>query len=73
MKKNIKPLFTWAKKNADANINDRILIKVMPQLLKENIQITSKIINSSDSLEIPEKLYDLVVQKAEELVGVKYV
>ena len=37
MNKDVKPIFDWAKTNGDANIYDRILMKVMPQLLKENI------------------------------------
>ncbi|MEA3290407.1 MAG: hypothetical protein U9Q04_09545 [Campylobacterota bacterium] len=73
MRKDIKPIFKWAKQNGDANIYDRILMKVMPNLIKENLKLTSKMIENSETIEVSTEVYDLIVTKAEELVGVKYV
>lgn len=71
--RDLKPLFNWARDNGDANIYDRILMKVMPQFINENIHLTSQLIESSESINISEELYELVLQKTEELVGAKYV
>ncbi len=69
MNKDVKPIFDWAKTNGDANIYDRILMKVMPQLLKENIKITSNSINESVTIEVSSEIYDLVKNKAEQLIN----
>ena len=66
-------IFDWAKAHGDANIYDRILMKLMPELLKENIRLTSETIENSEKIEVSDEIYDLIVQKAEELTGVKYV
>lgn len=68
-KKNIKPIFDWAIKNGDANIVDRIIVKIIPQIIKENIQLTTKSIKSSEKIEVNEEFYNLTKEKAEELVG----
>lgn len=69
MNKDVKPIFDWAKTNGDANIYDRILMKVMPQLLKENIKITSNTINESLTIEVSSELYNLIKDKAQELIN----
>lgn len=69
MNKDVKPIFDWAKTNGDANIYDRILMKVMPQLLKENIKITSNTINESVTIEVSSELYNLITDKAQELIN----
>ena len=69
MNKDVKPIFDWAKTNGDANIYDRILMKVMPQLLKENIKITSNTINESVIIEVSSELYNLIKDKAQELIN----
>jgi hypothetical protein len=69
MNKDVKPIFDWAKTNGDANIYDRILMKVMPQLLKENIKITSNTINESVTIEVSSELYNLIKDKAQELIN----
>ena len=71
--KNVKPLFNWAKANGDSNIYDRILIKAMPEFLKENLKLTSHSIETSNKIEISDELYTIVLKKTEELVGAKYV
>lgn len=69
----LKPLFIWARDHGDANIYDRILMKVMPQLLKENIKLTSEFIENTEVIEISNELYNLILEKTEELIGAKYV
>ena len=71
--KDLKPLFTWAKERGDANIHDRILIKMMPFLLKEQLTLTSESIEDSQTIEVSEELYDAFVEKTQNLVGAKYV
>ncbi len=67
--KNIKPIFQWAKQNADATIIDRIVIKLLPQLIKHNCKITPQSIESSEHIEVSQEIYELIVKTAQELVG----
>jgi hypothetical protein len=71
--KDIKPLFLWAKEKGDANIYDRIIMKVLPQLLQENIQLTSDSVEESNEVLVSDELYSLLQIKTEELIGAKYV
>jgi hypothetical protein len=73
MTKDIKVIFTWAKERGDANIYDRILMKVLPELLEEKIQLTSESIESSDTIMVSDKLYNSILSNSEQLVGEKYV
>ena len=68
--KNLKPLFLWAKERGDANIYDRILIKIIPSLIAHNVVLTTESIESSDFILVPVSLYVLVKSTAEELVGI---
>ncbi len=72
IRQDLKPLFLWAKERGDANIYDRILIKLIPELLKENIQLTTQIIDNSETIYVPSNIYDLTIVKVEELIGIKY-
>jgi len=72
-KKNIKPVLDWANANGEAKITDRIFMKLLPYFLKENLQITEKMVNSTQSIEISNELYELVCNMAEELVGSSFV
>jgi hypothetical protein len=71
--KDIKPIFLWAKEKGDANIYDRIIMKVLPQLLQENIQLTSDLVEESNEVLVSDELYSLLQIKTEELIGAKYV
>jgi hypothetical protein len=73
MTKDIKPVFRWAKENGDANIYDRIIMKVMPQLLDEGIKLTSETIESQEKIIISNELFDLILEKTQELIGAQYV
>ena len=71
--KDIKPVFEWARANGDANIYDRIFVKVMPQLLAEDCKLTSEMLENVESFQVSEELYEIIVQKTQELIGAKYV
>lgn len=70
--RDLKPIFDWARQNGDANIYDRILMKVMPQLIKENIKLTADFICNSEIIEVKEEIYELIKQKAQELLDKKF-
>jgi len=72
-KRDVKGIFKWAKANGDAKIIDRILVKVLPELLKNNIKITEESIQKSQTIEVSDELYNLIKTKSEELVGSSYV
>jgi len=72
-KRDVKGIFKWAKANGDAKIIDRILVKVLPELLKNNIKITEDSIQKSQTIEVSDELYNLIKTKSEELVGSSYV
>ena len=70
---NIKPIFLWAREKGDAKIYDRILMKVVPELVKNDIQLTSEFIDNNETIEVPSEIYELILIKAQELIGEKYV
>ncbi len=70
--RDLKPIFDWARQNGDANIYDRILMKVMPQLIKEDIKLTADFICNSQIIEVKEEIYELIKQKAQELLDKKF-
>lgn len=70
--KNLKSVVIWAKQNGEAKIIDRILLKMLPQLLEENEKLTSEMIDQMDEIWIIEPLYNQFVAIAEELVGAHY-
>ncbi len=72
MAKDLKPLFLWAKERGDANIYDRILIKIIPLLLKENIKLTAQDIESSQTIDVRDEIYNFTVLKTEELLNEVY-
>ncbi|MBN2782125.1 MAG: hypothetical protein JXQ66_02675 [Campylobacterales bacterium] len=73
MLKDIKPVFEWAKQNGDANIYDRIIMKVMPELLKNDLRLTSHDIDEREKIEVIDEIYELILEKSQELVGERYV
>ncbi len=70
--KNIKPLFDWAKARSETKVVDRILLKLLPELLKYNQKMTVEIIENTSELFVDDSLYDLIKQTAEDLVGDQY-
>ena len=70
--KDIKKIFEWAKEHGDAKIDDRILVSLLPILLKNNMKLTSTEIEASDSINVSDELYEIIKIKSEELVGSSY-
>lgn len=69
---NVLDVLSWAERNGEAKIVDRILVKIMPQLLKNNLQLTSVSLKQMDSLEVSHELYELIKKTAEDTVGQSY-
>jgi hypothetical protein len=72
MNKEIKPIFDWANKIGDANINNRILAKVMPALIQAKITLTDNMINENTKIEVPQNIYNIIKSSAENLLGVPF-
>lgn len=70
--KNIIPIFRWAVANGEAIAIDRVLIRIMPQLLNSGVKLTSKGIESSEDIEVDEAVYSLIKETTEEIVGSSY-
>lgn len=72
MTNDIKPIFLWAKENGDANIYDRIIVKIIPYLLKSDIKLTSQNVDEQNEILVSQEIYNLILDTAESLVGKKY-
>jgi len=72
MRKDVKPIFVWAQSIGDANINNRILSKVMPSLIEAKLALTDSTIRESETLEVDAKIYEQIKTNAELLLGVAY-
>lgn len=70
--KDIKPILNWAMQYGESKIVDRILIKLLPEFLAVNQKITPEMIENSDELVVPENLYQLTKETAENLVSMSY-
>lgn len=65
----IKPLMKWAQSNSEAKIVDRVLLKLMPQLLKSGVNITEQMILEEDECVVSAELYEHFLRVTQELVG----
>jgi hypothetical protein len=72
MRKDLKPIFSWAKQNGDANIYDRIIVKTMPILLQNNLQLNTKVIESSGEILVSTEVYELILSTAQNLTAKTY-
>lgn len=72
MSKDITVVFNWANTLGDANINNRILAKVMPEMIKEKIKITDTMIKSGELIEVSEDTFELIKKSAESLLDATY-
>ncbi len=72
MLKNIIPVFIWAKANGEATVVDRILVKIVLELLKSDIKITKEKINTQETIEVDSHLYELIKTTAQNIVGSLY-
>ena len=71
-KKNAKDIFVWAMQNGETKIADRILVKLMPQLVKFGCTLTASDIEAEESIMVPGELYELIKITAEELLGMSF-
>ena len=69
---NAKPVFKWAKQNGETKIIDRILVRLLPELIKHDLQVTSGSICEMSELDVSDELFDKIKSMAEELVGMPY-
>lgn len=67
--KDAKHIFSCAIANGEAKIVDRILVRVLPELIKSNQKLTSESILASESIEVSDELYDYIRSVAQELTG----
>jgi hypothetical protein len=72
MNKDAKPIFDWANSIGDANINNRILAKAMPVLVEMKIILTDSMIKEERNIIVPQKVYNVIKDNAESLLGAKY-
>ncbi len=67
--KDVKPIFTCAKANGEAKIVDRILVRILPELIKHGQKMTSDSIDQAVTLEVPNELYQHIRGVAQALTG----
>ncbi len=67
-----KPIFEWAHQNGESKIVDRILVRVLPDLMHENIKVTSETIHEMTNFDVPQALFEKIKMVAEEMVGQAY-
>ena len=67
--KNAKHIFNCAIAYSEAMIVDRILVRVLPELVKYDRQLTAEGIKAADQILVPNDLYTYIRKVAEELVG----
>ncbi len=67
-----KELFLWVSKEGEAKAADRILIKIMPALIKEGIEVTAEDIKSMESFLVSEELFEAIKTVAEDVIGKSY-
>lgn len=67
-----KELFLWVVKEGEAKAVDRILLKIMPTLIKEGIKVTAEDIKSMDSFLVNTELFETIKTVAEDVIGKSY-
>lgn len=71
--KNVKHIFSCAEAYSEAMVIDRILVRVLPELVKYDQRLTADNIKADEQIWIPDDLYTHIREVAEELVGHKCV
>lgn len=67
--KDAKHIFNCAAQKGEAKIAERILVRVLPELIKYDKKLTLEIIEASDTLMVPDELYGYICEVAQELTG----
>lgn len=68
----VKPIIDWAQANGEAKVVERLLVKLLPDLMEHDMQVTAQSFVESDTFDVPESLYKKIQTVAEELVGKDY-
>lgn len=71
--KDAKYIFNCASERSETMIVDRILVRVLPALIKYDQRLTADSIKASTQVMVPDDLYEFIKSVAEELVGCKCV
>lgn len=69
---NVKPVFNWARAHGESRIVDRILLRLLPEMLKHDRKLTAEMVDGQECIEVPLELYERIKSTAEELVGKTY-
>jgi len=67
--KDAKYIFSCALANGEAKIVDRILVRILPELMKHNQKMTSDSIFQAESIEVSDELYEYIKSVAQEMTG----
>jgi hypothetical protein len=67
--KDAKHIFSCAAACSEAMIVDRILIRVMPEMMKHDQRLTADSIKAAKEILVPAELYAYIRSVAEDLVG----
>jgi len=69
---NAKPIFDWAKAHGESKIVDRILVRLLPDLLSAQLKVTSDSLDKMAEFDVSEELYQKIQAIAEELSEKKF-
>lgn len=67
-----KPIIEWAKAQGEARVVERLLVKLLPDLLEHDIEVTAESLNTLSRFDVPETLYNKIQITAEQIVGQTY-
>lgn len=67
--KDAKHIFVKAKRIGESKIVDRILVRILPELVKFDIKITANLVEESETLIVPDELYEHILQVAKTLTN----
>lgn len=70
--KNVTPIFQWAIANGESKIIERILLKLAPELIRAEHQISPCEIDNGAPIHLESELYEKIKSLAEEMVGQSY-
>jgi hypothetical protein len=71
--KDAKHIFLCAMAHSESMIVDRILVRVLPELMAHGQMLTTETIDHTEHIWVPEALYEHIRAVAEELVGLRCV
>lgn len=64
-----KPVFMWAREHGDTRIIERILVKILPSLIEQNLRLTVEQVETVKTLMLPADLVKMISKVAKELTG----